>query len=151
MSDQEPQTASITVPSIRLVGEFYRDVTVTRSQYLSDPDTLALVANTADGEPLAAFSVNIVGDPPSPGCVWVKTWSEGEGVLEQLERLGVLRRTGRTAKAGFAVAREARLLGGLAVQDYSGPEHDQAEGRGIVPPYLEKRAGDRLEERKKDG
>lgn len=108
------ETKSIEVNSITLFDTPYFDVTVTRSAYYSDPDTLALVA-TWDGEPLAAFSVNLPGNPPAPGCVWLKTWSEGVGVTAQLVKLGIVETTGRSAEAGYSRAIEARIIGKLAV------------------------------------
>jgi hypothetical protein len=110
----EPKYASI--PSITLGGTAWPNVTLIRSAYYADPDTIALAANTEDGEPLAAFSVNLHGNPPAHGAIWVKTWSEGEGVAEQLVALGIIELTGRKAAAGYSLAVEAKLIGELAVE-----------------------------------
>jgi hypothetical protein len=48
---------------------------------------------------------------PSPGKhgVWLKDWSENEGVPEALEAAGIIELTGLTASAGFAAAKHALL------------------------------------------
>jgi hypothetical protein len=107
---------TIKIDSLHLLDTHWPNVTVMRSCYITDPDVLALSAFTDDLEPLAAFSVNLPGTPPSPGCIWLKTWSEGKDNAVELVRLGLIEFTGRQAEAGFAVALEARLLGDLAVE-----------------------------------
>jgi hypothetical protein len=76
---------------------------------MTNPRVWALAANTEDGEPLSAFSVNLETEP-AEGCIWVKTWSEGVGVLEELERLGIVTRTNRWTDAGYSRAAEARII-----------------------------------------
>ncbi len=109
-----PEVKTTVIPSITLAGADWPNVTLIKSAYYSDPDTLALAANTEEGEPLAAFSVNLHGDKPAPGCVWLKNWSEGVGVPEELVKLGIVELTGRTATAGYATAVEGRIVGKLA-------------------------------------
>lgn len=104
-----PESRTTVVESIHLVGIDWPNVTILRSVYLSDPGTWALAANTAEGEPLSAFSVNL-DTRPAEGCIWVKTWSEGEGALEELIRLGIVEPTGASCAAGYAVAIEARII-----------------------------------------
>lgn len=60
-------------------------------------------------ERVATVTVNL---PPSEGCVWVKTWSEG--IFEEMVARGLLEETGRTMPTGYVAAREARLIGPLA-------------------------------------
>lgn len=62
---------------------------------------------------VATVTVNL-DTPPSEGCVWVKTWSENEGILEALVARGLLEETGRTMPTGYVSAHEARLIGPLA-------------------------------------
>jgi len=114
METPMPEVKTTVIPSITLVGSVWLNVTLMRSAYYSDPEVWALAANCDDGEPLAAFSVNLANNPPAPGCVWIKTWSEGEGVAEQLGKLGIIELTGRHATAGYSVAVEARIIGALA-------------------------------------
>lgn len=52
--------------------------------------------------------------PPADGCVYLKSWSENEGVPECLEALGLVEPTGRTVPSGFVTVNEYRLAGELA-------------------------------------
>lgn len=62
-------------------------------------------------EPMATATVNIMEETPAPNCVFIKTWSENEGILEALEKAGVVKRTGRQILCGFgSVAEEAQLI-----------------------------------------
>jgi hypothetical protein len=70
---------------------------------------LALALANSDGF-LITVTVNMVAATPGPDCVFVKTWSENEGILKQLTTAGILASTGRTVPAGFTAAHEARLL-----------------------------------------
>lgn len=86
-----------------------------RSHYITGAGT-AITAD-ADGEfgrePYGNVSVNL-DIPPDKGCIWVKTWAENEGLLEQLVNLGLLKPTGRTQSTGWVEATEARLVGDWA-------------------------------------
>ena len=44
------------------------------------------------------------------GQCFIKTWSENEGVLEQLEAAGIVRDTGRIVPTGFCTASIADIL-----------------------------------------
>ena len=61
------------------------------------------------GEPQAVATVCLEGGPPLRGYVWLKGWSENEGIPDALERAGVCARTGRFKPTGFVQAEEARL------------------------------------------
>lgn len=97
---------------LRIVGATYKDVRVEYSYYYEGG--LAMLLFTQEGEPLSTVSVYLEDSTPSKGCIWVKTWSENEGLLEQLESAKLLKRTGRYARAGFAQAAEAQLLDGAS-------------------------------------
>lgn len=71
--------------------------------------SLALQAYTPEGEPAYTATV-CTEEPPAEGCVWIKDWSENEGVLDALERAGIIQMTGRWLPCGFAVAFEGKLL-----------------------------------------
>jgi hypothetical protein len=43
-----------------------------------------------DGEPQLTASVNLVEMPCPEGHTWIKTWSENEGVLQELIRHGIV-------------------------------------------------------------
>jgi len=47
--------------------------------------------------------------PADEGCVWLKGWSENEGIPEALVEAGVVELTGRTRQAGYCEAVEAKL------------------------------------------
>ena len=44
------------------------------------------------------------------GHVWLKGWSENEGLPEALEAAGVVRLTGKSTPVGFSHAQEAEVL-----------------------------------------
>lgn len=69
----------------------------------------AIMADDAEtGEPAFVVSVYIDGmRPDDPHTFWAKTWSENEGIVEELERRGIIRFTGSTVPTGFATAYEA--------------------------------------------
>lgn len=50
-----------------------------------------------DGEDYATISVNLPGAPISPDEFVFKTYSENEGLFEELRRVGAIEWTGRTA------------------------------------------------------
>lgn len=54
-------------------------------------------------------TVNLAGKNPGQYGVWLKDWSENEGVVDALVKAGVVELTGETAQAGFAVAKHAVL------------------------------------------
>lgn len=54
-------------------------------------------------------TVNIQGQDPGENCVWLKGWSENEGVPEALVQAGIVKLTGKTCQTGFAVALHAEL------------------------------------------
>lgn len=49
-------------------------------------------------------------DIASEGCVFLKGWSENEGVIQALVNAGVVELTGRKVRAGYSFALEGRLL-----------------------------------------
>ena len=65
-----------------------------------------------NGERVAKASVNMgdyIAEPLPHGEVWLKGWSENDGLPEAMERAGAVKRTGRTHPAGFAEAQHAEL------------------------------------------
>ena len=81
------------------------------------------------GERLTTATVSLIpyGNPkPAFGCVWLKGWSENEGIPEALVAGGVIELTGRSTSTGFVVAVEGRLtqiaLDELARQGGSVPQ-----------------------------
>ena len=63
----------------------------------------------AAGEPLFKATVNLLL-PPRKGHVWLKGWSENEGIPQALADAGIVELTGTHAQTGHASADEACLL-----------------------------------------
>lgn len=110
---------SIVLSGIRYEGP----ITVFLDRYLSVDGNIAIRLDTEEGgwsERLASVTINIFAEDPAPGCIWVKNWSENEGMLDALTEAGWLEGTGRTTRSGFVTVPEARLTGPLAaaVEEY---------------------------------
>lgn len=93
--------------NVTLGGTEYRDVEVRRNGRYADGSP-AIQLWDAQG-PLATATVWLP-EPPAEGCVWIKDWSENEGMLDSLALAGVIEVTGRVAPTGYVVAHEGRLL-----------------------------------------
>jgi hypothetical protein len=91
---------------VTLVGIEYPDAKIERGQY--GDGSIALRLFDAEG-PIATATVWLP-TPPQEGCVWIKDWSENEGMLASLVAAGVVEATGQVEQTGFVVAHEARLL-----------------------------------------
>ena len=70
----------------------------------------AIVLEDKHGERIAVASVNLpeyqfIGD----NNVFLKGWSENEGLPEALEKLGVVKLSGRKVPTGFCFAQEAKI------------------------------------------
>ena len=74
-----------------------------------DNGSAAITAASMEGEPLFTATVAL-DEIPLPGHVFLKGWSENEGIPEALEKAGVVEFTGRTIPTGFCQAIEAKLL-----------------------------------------
>jgi len=72
------------------------------------------MALTIIGEngPEATVTVCLAPDGPRApdGCVWLKGWSENEGIPNALEQAGIVHRTGETHPTGFVKAELAKIL-----------------------------------------
>jgi len=100
----------IRIPEVVMNGNVtYHDVELRFGRYHNGCIALAL---GPEDDPLGVATVNLIGSPPAEGCVWIKDWSENEGVLVSLVMAGVIARTGRTATTGYVIAHEAQLLVG---------------------------------------
>jgi len=71
--------------------------------------SVAIQGVTEEGEPLfrATVALDVM---PSDGCVFLKGWSENEGIPEALVKAGIVELTGRTEVTGYCEALEARLV-----------------------------------------
>jgi len=100
---------TVKIDSLTMNGgrRTYCDVEVIFSEYFAGGT--AIILGGEDG-PIGVATVYLDGQPPASGCVWIKDWSENEGVFDSLTKAGVIEPTGRTAPTGFVVAHEAQLL-----------------------------------------
>ena len=69
----------------------------------------AITVASEDGEPLYRATVFMDGHVLPPDEVWIKDWSENEGVADALVKAGIVTLTGRTLQAGYATALHAKL------------------------------------------
>ncbi len=91
-----------------LLGE----VSVVFSKYPSSGGTAIALHRGGVREVVASVNLKAYGYPiPPQDEVWLKGWSENEGVLEALEKAGVVELTGLTIPAGYATAQHARIIG----------------------------------------
>lgn len=62
----------------------------------------------------ATVNMSATEDRPPPHHVYIKDWSENEGVLDALIKSGLVEKTGTVARAGFCVAHLVKLKPQLA-------------------------------------
>ena len=63
-----------------------------------------------NGEKYAIASVNVVAEPLEDGYVFIKDYSEGEGMLHALVEAKIVESTGRIVHSGFVTIPEVRIL-----------------------------------------
>jgi hypothetical protein len=107
---------------LRFQGHDYEDVTLQWSHYATDPRNIipALRLMVDDGygpEPLAVATVNLPDVGPDEGCIFVKDWSENEGLWDALIASGVVEDMG--------VYVEVNQWGSKAHQGYVLPPYDE--------------------------
>lgn len=64
-----------------------------------------------DGSSIATASVNLPDEPLGDGEVFVKSYSENEGMLQALESAGIVQRTGEWVTSGHVQVPKCRLVG----------------------------------------
>lgn len=69
----------------------------------------AIMAMTEYGEPAFVLSVYLEGRRLGQGLFWAKTWSENDGILEELVRRGIVREVGTVSSTGFTEATMCEL------------------------------------------
>ncbi len=62
------------------------------------------------GEPFSTATTNLPGEPLAADEVFIKNYSENEGMLDALEAAGIVKRTGREVRSGYVVIYAAKLL-----------------------------------------
>ena len=87
------------------------EASIREDRYIyNDSVSLTLFDANAD-ELLCVATVMIMGYKQAPGCVFIKNWSENEGVYEALFAAGVVGTIIRKIPAGFIEAYECKYLG----------------------------------------
>ncbi len=71
--------------------------------------SVAIQATSLDFEPMFTATV-CLEEPAKKGHVFLKGWSENEGVPEALVKAGIVELTGHTVPTGYCEAIEAKLL-----------------------------------------
>jgi len=78
--------------------------------YGSGEIAMRVVNSAGERELVATVSVVPYGAPdPGRHGVWIKDWSENEGVADALVKAGIVRLTGQTHSTGFVQALHAQL------------------------------------------
>ena len=72
-------------------------------------DSIAIQGFSLGGVPIFVATVAL-DEKPKDGCVFLKGWSENEGVPSALVKAGIVELTGRKIKTGYCEAEEAKLL-----------------------------------------
>lgn len=75
--------------------------------------SVALVLLDRDGHRLLTATVALEGQVPDEGNVFLKDWSENAGIVEGLQKAGIVGPVIREIPTGFVNAKEAKLLVGL--------------------------------------
>ena len=84
------------------------EVVIEKGEY-SNGRTAILLKNI-NGETLAVASVNFPEIPIDKNTTYLKGWSENAGIPDELERLGIVAKTGRYVENGFVKAWEYIVL-----------------------------------------
>ena len=97
---------------MHIKSEFLDDNAVLKFGHYVDGTTAVTLFDAEFGEPLATATVCLVdmGERPSEGNVFIKTWSENEGLYEGLLAAGIIGEVVREIQVGFSVAFECPLL-----------------------------------------
>ena len=82
---------------------------VERTKYYDGNIALQLI-DAEDGAPVAMATVNLPDAPLEPNHVYIKNWSENEGVLAALVEAGIVRDTGIYMATGIVLANVCELL-----------------------------------------
>ncbi len=84
-----------------------------RQATYSNGRTALLLEDAKTGESVAVATVNLPHENLEPGQVFIKDYSENHGMLEALEKAGIVKATGETVHSGFAPVPKAILLSAL--------------------------------------
>lgn len=85
-------------------------VKVVVSKYSNKDRTAIVLVDPEDGSPCFTATVNLVEESLEDGYVFLKGYSENEGLPEELVKAGIVELTGRVVNTGYVVVPEAKLL-----------------------------------------
>jgi hypothetical protein len=97
----------ISIPTITFLGE---TLDVVFRRYPASPQNAIVLFHYETGEQWCVASVCLPDYRQAPDEVYVKNWSENEGLLGALVAAGIVEDTGRTLPTGFVRANVCRLL-----------------------------------------
>lgn len=75
-----------------------------------DGDRLCISLWLPSGEKMATATVNMPTKPLNQCELFIRDYSEGEGMTEALEKAGLIERTGVWVKTGFVEVEKCRLI-----------------------------------------
>lgn len=79
-------------------------------RYASGELAIQIIAENGEMQAKATVSLIPYGAPdPGEHGVWLKDWSENEGIADALVRSGIVKLTGKTFPINFVVAKHAAL------------------------------------------
>jgi hypothetical protein len=109
------------------------DWTVEKLHYGNGRVALQLI-DAVDGEPIATATVNLPDIPAEPDEVFIRDFSENEGMLAALAQAGVVQPTGEIVRSGFIEVPRVKLLPLFRDRTYEKMLADIAvEGPGDLP------------------
>jgi len=85
------------------------DCTITTKKYSNGRTAIELV-DAEDGMPIAVATVNLPDVSLKPDEVFIKDWSENEGIMDVLIKAGIISPTIGATRTGFVIATKHKLL-----------------------------------------
>lgn len=82
---------------------------VVKTQYFNQR-TLIILLDSETLNPITKASVNLYDEPLNSDQVFIKNWSENEGILDVLVNAGIVEHTGKKVKTGFVEADLCRVI-----------------------------------------
>lgn len=101
---------NLTLVGICGPAVYFQAATVFKTTYPAD-GSICLVSGYGT-EDQQVYTVCLAANPAPlhPNMVWLKDWSENEGVPEALVKAGIVKLTGGIWQAGYWLPKEAELL-----------------------------------------
>jgi len=84
-------------PIVKFLGY---ECVVEKHKYANGRPALELI-DAGNGEPITTATVNLPHLPAGPNRVFIKDYSENEGILSALVAAGIVKPTGETVQSGF--------------------------------------------------